>query len=81
MTVTLYYCVSDSGWSEKDQAKQGNLVWTINGGAQVTSSKTGSKDNKVAYTDTVTLKAGDVCVFNTTANRLAICGLYAEEVE
>ena len=81
MTVTLYYCVSDSGWSEKDQAKSGNLVWTVNGGEQVTSSKTGNKDNKVAYTDTVTLKAGDVCVFNTTVNRLAICGLYAEEVE
>nr|MDE7440481.1 hypothetical protein [Clostridia bacterium] len=77
ITLTIYYTVSDSKFSTGDQAKEGNLSWKINGGATVDSTKTGKKDNKVAYSETITLEAGQEVVFTISKNRLVIFGIFA----
>lgn len=78
ITLTIYYGASDSKFATLDQSKSGNLSWTIDGGDAVTSLKTENKSNKVAYSETVTLEAGQVIVFTVSSNRFVLYGLSAK---
>ncbi len=75
--LTVYYGASDSQFSVKDQSKSGNLCWTVDGVKQ-TSAKTESKSNKTAYSEVITLEAGQTVIFEISANRFVLYGLYAE---
>ena len=77
VTLTVYYGASDSKFTTVDQAKSGNLSWTVDGVTQ-TSDKTENKSNKVAYSEVITLEAGQTAVFEISANRFVLYGLYAE---
>ncbi len=77
ITLTVYYGASDSQFSVKDQSKSGNLCWTVDGVKQ-TSAKTESKSNKTAYSEVITLEAGQTAIFEISANRFVLYGLYAE---
>ncbi len=78
LTFTIYYGASNSAFSTTDQSKSGNLSWSIDGGSEISSSKTGGKDNKVAYSETISLEAGQQIVFKISSNRFVLYGLYAE---
>ena len=78
ITLTIYYGASDSKFATTDQEKGGNLVWTIDGGNAVTSAKTENKSNRVAYSETITLEAGQEIVFTISSNRFVLYGLYAQ---
>lgn len=78
ITLTIYYGASNSDFANIDQSKSGILSWTVDGGAAESSSKTGNKDNKVAYSETITLSKGQEIVFTISANRFVLYGLYAE---
>lgn len=77
LTFTIYYGASNSAFSTTDQSKSGNLSWSIDGGSEISSSKTGGKDNKVAYSETISLEAGQQIVFKISSNRFVLYGLYA----
>ena len=79
ITLTIYYVATDKEFANKNQSKDGNLTWSINGGEAQTSTKTTSKSNLVAYSETITLEEGQVVVFSLTGNRLAVYGLFAVE--
>lgn len=57
---------------------QGISPATADGGSEISSSKTGGKDNKVAYSETISLEAGQQIVFKISSNRFVLYGLYAE---
>ena len=78
LTFTIYYGASNSAFSTTDQSKSGNLSWSIDGGSEISSSKTGGKDNKVAYSETISLEAGQQIVFKISSNRFVLYGIYAE---
>ena len=77
LTFTIYYGASNNAFSTTDQSKSGNLSWSIDGGSEISSSKTGGKDNKVAYSETISLEAGQQIVFKISSNRFVLYGLYA----
>lgn len=78
LTFTIYYGASNSAFSTTDQSKSGNLSWSIDGDSEISSSKTGGKDNKVAYSETISLEAGQQIVFKISSNRFVLYGIYAE---
>lgn len=78
ITLTIYYGASDSKFATADQAKSGNLVWQIDGGAEIISEKTENKDNAVAYSEVITLEEGQTVEFKISANRFVLYGLFAE---
>ena len=79
-SITLYYTSCNGDFGKKDQSKGGNLQWTINDGAQQTSTTTGNKSSNIAYTETIELNAGDVVVFTVSSNRLVLFGVYGIQV-
>ncbi len=79
-SITLYYTSCNGDFGKGDQSKGGNLQWTINDGAQQTSTTTGNKSSNIAYTETIELNAGDVVVFTVSSNRLVLFGVYGIQV-
>ena len=79
-SITLYYTSCNGDFGKDDQSKGGNLQWTINDGAQQTSTTTGNKSSNIAYTETIELNAGDVVVFTVSSNRLVLFGVYGIQV-
>ena len=78
ITLKIYYTASDGSFDSKDQLKDGNLSWTV-GDTSVSSTKTDPKSNKIAYSETITLEAGQETVISMSASRLVIYGLFAVE--
>ncbi|MGN1373353.1 MAG: hypothetical protein ACI4VK_04825 [Candidatus Coproplasma sp.] len=77
--LIVYYTTTNSDFNNKSQTKGGYLTWTINGDTENAGSdtNTNNKDGRTAYACEITLKAGDVCVLNSSTNRLALFGLVA----
>ena len=77
-SLKIYYTMSDSHFTDKDQSKSGNLMYQIGDAAAVTSSTTGNKSNKTAYVETITnISKDDVVKIYSSSNRLVIFAVYA----
>ena len=76
-SLVIYYTMTDSKFVEKDQSKSGGFSYKINDEDAVTGD-TGNKSNKTAYKQTISsLAKDDVVKLYSSANRLAIFGIYA----
>ena len=77
-SIKIYYTMSDSKFTTKDQSKSGNLMYKINEDDAVASATTGNKSNKVAYVETISnISKNDVIKIFSSASRLVIFGVYA----
>lgn len=76
-SLKIYYTLSDSKFSSKDQSKGGSFKYKIGDAEEVTlTAVTGS--NAVAYAATISdISNGDVITIYSSANRLVIFGVYA----
>ena len=77
-SLKIYYTMSDSKFTSKDQSKSGNLIYQVGDAEAVTSSTTGNKSNTTAYVETITnLVKDDVVKIYSSSNRLVIFAVYA----
>ena len=75
-SIKIYYTMSDSKFTTKDQSKSGNLMYKINEDDAVASATTGNKSNKVAYVETISnISKNDVIKIFSSASRLVIFGV------
>ena len=76
-SLKIYYTLSDSKFSSKDQSKSGSFKYQIGSADEVTLSSV-TASNKVAYVATInSISKDDVIKLYASANRLVIFGVYA----